>query len=90
MQGSSRGSKVLKLAMGAEMEITLVLTMAFLWIAGSLAVLSGIDRPERKARRQERKATRAGRRRVQYRPATADPRALKRIKHPRIRSLRPH
>jgi hypothetical protein len=76
--------------MGAEMEITLVLMMAFLWIAGSLAVLSGIDRPERKALRKERRATRAGGRRVQYRPVTADPRVATRNKHPRIRSLRPH
>ena len=76
--------------MGAEMEITLVLTMAFLWIAGSLAILSGIDRPERKALRQERRATRAGRRRVHYRPVTTDSRLARRDKHPRIRSLRPH
>ena len=79
--------------MGAEIEIALVLTMAFLWIAGTFAMLSAIDRPERKARRQERKADqadRADKRRVQYRPVAAESRLSKRSRHPRTRSLRPH
>lgn len=75
--------------MGAEMEITLVLTMAFLWVAGTFAILTGIDRPERKTRRQERRAERAGRRRVQYRPVARGSRLAGR-RQPRTHSLRPH
>lgn len=76
--------------MGAELEITLVLTMAFLWIAGSLAMLSGIDRPERKARRQERRADRAGRRRVKYRPVVRGSGLTGRSRQVRTHRLRPH
>jgi hypothetical protein len=54
--------------MGTEIEIALVLTMAFLWVVGTFAILSGIDRLERKARRRERRADRERQRRVQYRP----------------------
>ena len=84
------GPEVLRLVMGAELEITLVLTMAFLWIAGSLAMLSGIDRPERKARRQERRADRAGRRRVKYRPVARESRLTGRSRQARTHRLRPH
>jgi hypothetical protein len=68
--------------MGIELEIALVLTMAFLWIAGTFAILSGIDRAERKARRQERRATRTGNRRVQYRPVAAGSRLAGHRRHP--------
>jgi hypothetical protein len=44
--------------MGTELGIALVLTMAFLWVVVTFAILSVIDRPERKARRQERRAGR--------------------------------
>jgi hypothetical protein len=69
--------------MGIELEIALVLTMACLWIAGTFAILSGIDRAERKARRQERRATRTGNRRVQYRPVAAGSRLAGHRRHPR-------
>ncbi|MGX1161067.1 hypothetical protein FBY31_0554 [Arthrobacter sp. SLBN-100] len=69
--------------MGIELEIALVLTMAFLWVVGTFAILSGIDRAERKARRQERRATRMDNRRVQYRPVAAGSRLAGRRRHPR-------
>ncbi|VXB31754.1 conserved hypothetical protein [Arthrobacter sp. 9AX] len=78
------------MVMGTELGIALVLTTAFLWIVGTFAILSGIDRPERKARRQERRAGRAGNRRIKYRPASGRPGSGNRGRHPRIRSLRPH
>ncbi|MEW1985295.1 hypothetical protein [Pseudarthrobacter oxydans] len=55
--------------MGTELEIALVLSTAFLWVTGTFAILSAIDRSERKARRRERRASRAGKRRVLYGPA---------------------
>ena len=74
--------------MGTEFEIALVLSAALLWVAVTLTILSAIDRPERKARRQEKRAERGGSRRVEYRPATADRRPVERGRHPR--RLRPH
>ncbi|ACL39876.1 hypothetical protein Achl_1901 [Pseudarthrobacter chlorophenolicus A6] len=78
--------------MGTEMGIALVLLTAFAWMAGTLVILSAIDRPERKARRQERRDTRAGehRWRVEYRPVAAGSRPEGRRRHPRARKLRPH
>lgn len=81
--------------MGTDMEIALVLTVAFLWIVGTFALLSAIDRPERKARRQERRASRQGNRRIQYQPAVHGSRVEgSRVEGPsrrhRLRRLRPH
>ncbi|RKO27403.1 hypothetical protein D7Z96_00220 [Pseudarthrobacter phenanthrenivorans] len=76
--------------MGTEMEIALVLAAAFLWVVGTFAILSGIDRRERKARRQERRASRQGGRRVQYLPAVQGSRGDGRSRRHRPRSLRPH
>jgi hypothetical protein len=70
--------------MGIELEIALVLTMAFLWVVGTFAILSGIDRAERKARRQEQRAMRADHRRVQYRPVAAGSRLTGSRRHPRM------
>jgi hypothetical protein len=74
--------------MGAELEIALVLSTAFLWITGTFTILSAIDRPERRARRRERRASRAGERRVLYRTAAKDSRLAKGATPPR--TLRPH
>lgn len=76
--------------MGVELEIALVLSMAFLWIMGTFAILSTIDRPERKARRQERRASRAGKRRVLYRPVARGSRLAEGAGHPRPHGLHPH
>ncbi|MCT9626298.1 hypothetical protein HWD94_14340 [Pseudarthrobacter equi] len=78
--------------MGTEIGIALVFLTAFVWMAGTLVILSAIDRPERKARRQERRDTRAGdhRRRVEYRPVAAGSRPEGRRRHSRTRTLRPH
>jgi hypothetical protein len=74
--------------MGTELEIALVLSTAFLWITGTFAILSAIDRPERKARRRERRASRAGERRVLYRTAVRGSRLAKATRPPR--RLHPH
>lgn len=76
--------------MGTEMEIALVLLAALLWVALTLSILSAIDRPERKARRQERRADRAGNHRVDYRPVAAGSRPDGRSRRHRPRRLRPH
>jgi hypothetical protein len=76
--------------MGTEMEIALVLGAALLWVALTLSILSAIDRPERKARRQERRADRAENRRLGYRPVTADSRPDGRPRRHRPRRLRLH
>jgi hypothetical protein len=76
--------------MGTDMEIALVLTVAFLWIMGTFALLSAIDRPERKARRQERRASRQGNRRIQYQPAVHGSRVEGQSRRHRLRRLRPH
>ena len=73
--------------MSTELEIALVLGAAIVWMAVALTILSAIDRPERKARRQERRDIRTGRRRVLYRPAVAGSRVHR---HPRARRLHPH
>jgi hypothetical protein len=75
--------------MGTEIEIALVLAVAFLWVVGTFAILSGIDRLERKARRQERRADRERQRRVQYRPVVPGSRLMGRDRQGRSR-LRPH
>jgi hypothetical protein len=74
--------------MGIEFGIALVLFTALLWVVVTFAILSGIDRPERKARRQERRADRAEKRRIRYRPVAGGSRLAHRGKHPRI--LHPH
>ena len=61
--------------MGSEFEIALVLLTALLWIGITLAILSGIDRPERKARRRANRAARQARHQD---------------RHPRIRKLGAH
>lgn len=71
--------------MGTEIEIALVLMMAFLWVVGTFAILSGIDRLERKARRQERRADRERQRRVQYRPVARGSRLMGRSRHAHTR-----
>lgn len=76
--------------MGADIEIALVLAVAFLWMTGTFAILSRIDRPERKARRQERRARRSGKRWVRYRPAVHDSRPEERTRRHRPRRLRVH
>ncbi|NUT72284.1 hypothetical protein [Pseudarthrobacter sp. C4D7] len=76
--------------MNTELGIALVLVAAFLWMTVTLTILSAIDRPERKARRQERRDIRMEKRRVEYRPVTAGPHAPGRIRHPRSRRLHPH
>jgi hypothetical protein len=70
--------------MSTELEIALVLGTAFLWVAVTLAILSAIDRPERKARRRERHERRMEKRRIEYRPvAAAGSRLQGRTRHPR-------
>lgn len=76
--------------MGADVEIALVFTVAFLWMAGTFAILSRIDRRERKARRQERRASRSGQRRVRYRSVVQDSRLDEHARRRRPRRLRPH
>ncbi|AUZ34770.1 hypothetical protein C3B78_10145 [Arthrobacter sp. PGP41] len=76
--------------MGADIGIALVFAVAFLWMAGTFAILSRIDRPERKARRQERRASRPGKRRVRYRPAAHDSRPEEQARRHRPRRLRVH
>jgi hypothetical protein len=71
--------------MGTEIEIALVLMMAFLWVVGTFAILSGIDRLERKARRQERRADRERQRRVRYRPVAPGSRLMGRRRHAHTR-----
>lgn len=74
------------------MGIALVLLTALVWMTLTLAILSAIDRPERKARRQERRDIRAGekRRRIEYRPVAPGTHPDTRTRHPRTRRLRPH
>lgn len=74
------------MSMGIEMAIALVLSTALLWIVVTLAMLSAIDRPERKARRQERKSGR-GKRPVRFRSAVRGSRLTGRGSH---RTLHPH
>jgi hypothetical protein len=74
--------------MGTEMEIALVFLAALLWVTATLSILSAIDRTERKARRQQKRAERSGHRRVQYRPAVSGPEPGKPGSQPR--RLRPH
>jgi hypothetical protein len=76
--------------MGTELVIALVLSTAFLWIMGTFAILSAIDRAERKARRQERRASRADKHRGQYRPAGSGSGPAEGARPPRARKLRPH
>ncbi|MDQ0144431.1 MULTISPECIES: hypothetical protein [Pseudarthrobacter] len=76
--------------MSTELEIALVLGTALLWIALTLTILSAIDRPERKARRQERRNVRADKHRIEYRPAAAAAHSPGRNRHPRTRRLHPH
>lgn len=75
------------MTMSTEFEIALVLGTALLWMAVTLTILSAIDRPERKARRQERRDVRTEKRRIEYRPAVAGSRVRR---HPRTRRLHPH
>jgi hypothetical protein len=76
--------------MGTELEIALVFLAAFAWVAVTFSILSAIDRPERKARRQEKRANRGGNRRVEYRPASTGPRPDSPGRRHRPRRLRPH
>ncbi|WP_411376388.1 hypothetical protein ACLH0K_08795 [Arthrobacter sp. MPF02] len=78
--------------MDTEMGIYLVLMTALLWMVVTFAILSAIDRPERKARRQERRENRTGsrRRKVEYRSAAPGSRPEPQDPHPRTRRLRPH
>lgn len=75
--------------MGTEMAIALVFVTAFLWMAVTLTILSAIDRPERKARRQERRDVRDARR-IEYRPVAGGTHPQGRNRHPRTRRLHPH
>lgn len=76
--------------MSTEWEIALVLGTAFLWITVTLTILSAIDRPERKARRQERRDVRTEKRRIEYRPAAAGANHREGSRRPRARRLHPH
>ncbi|MDQ0769121.1 hypothetical protein QF031_001870 [Pseudarthrobacter defluvii] len=76
--------------MGTELEIALVLGTAFLWITVTLTILSAIDRPERKARRQERRDIRTEKRRIEFRPVAAGSHPQGRNRHSRSRRLHPH
>lgn len=76
--------------MGTDIEIALVLIVAFLWIVGTFAILSAIDRAERKARRQERRAIRQGKRGIQYQPVVEGSRLEGQGRRHRSRRLRPH
>lgn len=75
------------MTMSTELEIALVLGTALLWMAVTLTILSAIDRPERKARRQERRGIRTEKRRIEYRPAVAGSRVHR---HTRPRRLHLH
>ncbi|MDP9988188.1 hypothetical protein J2S98_003368 [Arthrobacter oryzae] len=76
--------------MSTELEIALVLGTAFLWVTVTLTILSAIDRPERKARRQEWRDIRAEKRRIEYRPVAAGSHPQGRGRRPRSRRLHPH
>ena len=76
--------------MSTELEIALVLGTAFLWITVTFTILSAIDRPERKARRQERRDIRTEKRRIEYRPVTAGSHPQGRTRHVRARRLHLH
>jgi len=76
--------------MSTALEIALVLGTAFLWITVTLTILSAIDRPERKARRQERRDIRTEKRRIEYRPVAAASHPQGRTRHARSRRLHPH
>ncbi|TLM73115.1 hypothetical protein FDW81_10570 [Pseudarthrobacter sp. NamB4] len=76
--------------MGADMVIALVLMTAFLWVGGTFAILSAIDRAERKARRKERRAGRESKRRVLYRPVVEGSRLEGKAGRHQPRKLRPH
>ena len=75
--------------MDTELAIALVLGTAFLWMAVTLTILSAIDRPERKARRRERRGGRDVRR-IEYRPVAAGSHPQGRERHSRARRLHPH
>ena len=83
-----RGPKIE--CMSTELEIALVLGTAFLWVTVTLTILSAIDRPERKARRQERRDIRTEKRRIEYRPVAAGTHAQGRNRPPRSLRLHPH
>jgi len=85
--GSASATSPKIVTMSTELGIALVLGSALLWMAVTLTILSAIDRPERKARRQERREIRTAKRRVHYRPAVAGSR-VHRHSHPR--RLHPH
>ena len=74
------------------MGIALVLLTTLVWMTLTLAILSAIDRPERKARRQERRDIRAGekRRRIEYRSMGSGTQPETHTRHSRTRRLRPH
>ncbi|MDT0168658.1 hypothetical protein [Pseudarthrobacter sp. BRE9] len=76
--------------MSTELEIALVLGTAFLWVIVTLAILSAIDRRERKARRQERRNLRTEKRRIEYHPVAAGSHPQRRTRHPRTRRLHLH
>ncbi|TQJ40949.1 hypothetical protein FBY33_3045 [Arthrobacter sp. SLBN-112] len=76
--------------MSTELVIALVLGSAFLWVTITLTILSAIDRPERKARRQERRELRMANRRIAYRPVAAGSHPQAGTRHPRRRSLHLH
>lgn len=78
--------------MNTEIGISLVLMTALLWMVVTFAILSAIDRPERKARRQERRENRTGSRRhkVEYRSVAPGSRPEPHDPQPRSRRLRPH
>lgn len=76
--------------MSTELEIALVLGTALLWVAVTLTILSAIDRPERKARRQERRDLRAEKRRIEYRPVAAGSHQEGGNRRPRARRLHSH
>ena len=78
------------MCMSTELEIALVLGTALLWVIVTLAILSAIDRRERKARRQERRNLRMEKRRIEYHPVAAGSRPQRRTRHPRTRRLHLH
>ena len=88
-RGSSRPVRPKIVGMSTELEIVLVLGSALLWVAVTLTILSAIDRPERKARRQERRDVRMERR-IDYRPVPAGSHPQGRNRHPRTHRLHPH
>ena len=70
------------------MEIALVFLAALLWVTVTFSILSAIDRAERKARRQQKRAERWEHRRVEYRPAVSGAETGEPGRQPR--KLRPH